>query len=321
MDRSERFYKICQRLGRGRPIPSKVFLDELEISRPTFFRDIEYLKARFNAPIEYDQSSRGYRYDPQASQFELPGIWFTSREAHALRAMQQLLNEMQPGLIQPLLQPLFVRLEKQFGKLDTTLDEVQRRIRILSIARREVEPNYFELISHAVLARKCMSMNFYNRGRDETSHREVSPQRLVHYRDNWYLDAYDHMRKDLRTFSLACIRDVRLIDTKARHISEQKLDSQLGKSYGIFAGEPTRTAVLLFTPYRARWVAEEQWHPQQHGKWQADGSYRLEIPYSDDRELLMDILKYGPDVEVLSPKELRTGVHELLIKAGKKYQK
>lgn len=195
---------------------------ELSISRPTFFRDIEYLKNRFNAPIEYDHQSRGYRFDPGADRFELPGIWLTSSEAHAMLAMHQLLDDVQPGLLKPLLQPLYERLEK--------------------------------------------SLVFYNRERDETTTREVSPQRLVHYRDNWYLDTYDHMRKGLRTFSLDCIREVRLMAIQARNIPEQKLNRELGRSYGIFAGKPTQTAVLRFTAFRARWVAREQWHPEQRGK-------------------------------------------------------
>ena len=321
MDRTERFYKICQRLGRGRPVPSRVFLDELEISRPTFFRDIEYLKERFNAPIEYDQSSRAYRFDPKAEQFELPGIWFTAREAHALLSMQKLLDEVQPGLLKPLLQPLFQRLEKQFGMIDSSLEQMRKRIRIISMASRPVEANYFELISHAVLTRRRLNIEFYNRGRDETTRRQVSPQRLVHYRDNWYLDAHDHMRSQLRTFSLDCIRSVQLLDKKARDIGNTKLDQKLGGSYGIFAGEARQCAVLRFSPFRARWVAQEQWHPQQQGSWQQDGSYQLEIPYSDDRELLMDILKYGADVEVLSPKILRDRVRDMLQQAADIYQK
>lgn len=235
--------------------------------------------------------------------------------------MHQLLNDVQPGLLIPVLQPLLQRLEKHFDKSETTLDELRRRIRILSIAQREVEPNYFELISHAVLARKRLNVQYHNRERDDTTQRELSPQRLVHYRDNWYLDAYDHMRSDLRTFSLDCIRKVQIIETKARNISDLRLDKKLGSSYGIFAGEPGHLAVLRFSPFRARWVAREQWHPQQRGQWLEDDSYQLEIPYSDDRELLMDILKYGADVEVLAPKNLRARVRDSLQQTAQIYKK
>jgi predicted DNA-binding transcriptional regulator YafY len=67
-------------------------------------------------------------------------------------------------------------------------------------------------------------------------------------------------------------------------------------------------ATLRFTPERARWVAPEQWHPQQRSRVEADGSYVLEVPYTQVPELLMDILKYGADVEVVGPAELGEAV-------------
>ncbi|MGH8744397.1 MAG: helix-turn-helix transcriptional regulator, partial [Burkholderiales bacterium] len=78
--------------------------------------------------------------------------------------------------------------------------------------------------------------------------------------------------------------------------------------------------VLRFTAERARWVAEEQWHPQQKGVFLEDGSYKLSIPYSGTHELVMDILKYGPDVEVIAPGELRSAVAAQLEAAGKQYR-
>jgi predicted DNA-binding transcriptional regulator YafY len=76
----------------------------------------------------------------------------------------------------------------------------------------------------------------------------------------------------------------------------------------------------LHAPERARWVAYEQWHPRQKGTQQPDGSYLLEIPYADDRELMMDILKYGADCEVLGPPGLRNRVMEALDAARARYR-
>jgi predicted DNA-binding transcriptional regulator YafY len=79
--------------------------------------------------------------------------------------------------------------------------------------------------------------------------------------------------------------------------------------------------VLRFTPERARWVASEEWHPRQKARFEPGGAYVLEVPYGDDRELLMDILKYGPDVEVLAPPALRERVAEALTAARRLYRK
>ncbi len=321
MDRTERFYKMCRALEKGAAIPAKKFINELEISRATFHRDIEYLQTRFNAPIIYDRRNRGYRFDPNAPQFTLPGVWFTASEAESLLTIHKMLDELQPGLLGPYLAPVQERISKLLKKRNSTYDEMRARIRILTMARRNSEANYFELISHAVLERKRLQFMHYNRGRDATTQRHVSPQRLVHYRDNWYLDAYDHQRNALRTFSLDAINALKVLEQKAKNVASKHLDAELGSSYGIFAGEKTKTALLRFTPFRARWVASEHWHPNQHGEIQSDGSYLLHIPYSDNRELLMDILKYGEEVEVVGPKDLQEKVRTKLEQAMQQYAK
>ena len=98
------------------------------------------------------------------------------------------------------------------------------------------------------------------------------------------------------------------LDARADDIPDADLDRHFATAYGIFAGQPTATAVLRFTPERARWVADETWHPEQQTRWLPDGRFELRVPYSDPRELVMDILKYGPDVEVVAPEALRTAV-------------
>ncbi len=127
----------------------------------------------------------------------------------------------------------------------------------------------------------------------------------MHYRDNWYLDAWCHTRDDLRTFSLDAISTTTLLSESSKCVDEAVLDRRLGSGYGIFSGDQVEWASLRFTLERARWVANEQWHPEQRGRLESDGAYVLEVPFADSRELLMDILKYGADVEVLGPEALR----------------
>jgi predicted DNA-binding transcriptional regulator YafY len=103
-------------------------------------------------------------------------------------------------------------------------------------------------------------------------------------------------------------------------VSGAELDRHHASSYGIFAGVPDQVAVLRFNPERARWVAKEQWHRDQRGRFLQDGSYELAIPYSNQLELVMDVLKYGPDVEVIEPEGLRTEVLRRLRAAVARYE-
>jgi predicted DNA-binding transcriptional regulator YafY len=131
---------------------------------------------------------------------------------------------------------------------------------------------------------------------------------LAHYRGNWYLDAWCHQRDALRSFAIDRIRNAQPLEDTARNIPEVDLDRHFADGYGIFAGVSQHVAVLRFSPERARWVAEECWHPEQKFQWLENGTYELRIPYADPRELVMDILRHVPDVEFgLASMENRRG--------------
>ncbi|MCF8199970.1 MAG: YafY family transcriptional regulator [Sulfuritalea sp.] len=313
MDRTERFYKIDQMIHDRKLVPFADFMAALEVSRATLKRDLEYMRNRLNAPIVWDRhagTSGGYRFDtPHAdggAQYELPGLWFNSGEVHALLTMQHLLTDLDPGgILTPHIQPLIARLNSLLGSAENTADEIRRRVLIVGLGKRDLKLAHFEKVGAALLRRKRLAITYFARGSGETTEREVSPQRLVYYRENWYLDAWCHLRNDIRNFALDSIQHADVIETKAREVSRRSMDEVLGPGYGIFSGRKLQHAKLRFTPQRARWVAQETWHPKQKGSFDADGSWRLEFPYADHRELIMDILKFGADVEVLAPPDLR----------------
>ena len=70
-----------------------------------------------------------------------------------------------------------------------------------------------------------------------------------------------------------------------------------------------------FQAQAAPWVSREQWHPDQHGRWLDDGRYELDLPYADETEIVMDILRQGPQVEVVRPASLRKRVGDRLREA------
>ncbi len=325
MDRTERFYKIDQLITERRVVPFQTFIEALEVSPATVKRDLEYLRTRLNAPILWDRAAGGYRYEksevPAGSQFELPGLWFNASEIHALLTMQHLLATLdQGGLLGPHIQPLMARLNALLGTADNTVEEVRKRVRIVGVGARHMQLHHFEQVGTALLRRKRLFITYRARGSNQTSEREISPQRLVHYRDNWYLDAWCHLRRELRSFAVDAILNAEIIEAAAKNLSEKTLDEVLGAGYGIFSGKKVQWAKLKFSAQRARWVAYEQWHPRQKSKVLPDGSYLLEIPYSDDRELVMDILRHGSGVEVLGPHKLRERVKDLLQEAVALYR-
>jgi predicted DNA-binding transcriptional regulator YafY len=310
MDRSERFYLIDRLLNERKVVTRQEFLDALEVSPATFKRDLEYMRDRFNAPVVWNADRGGYEFAAtrEGPKYALPGLWFNPSEIHALLTMNAMLDDLQPGLLSTHIAPLRARLEMllQEGRVEAT--EVRKRVRVLRQSARPLPASVFETVAAATLKRRRLRMRYGARSSGQTTERTVSPQRLVFYRDNWYLDAYCHLREDLRKFALDAIQHADLLEEKAKPVDVKTVERQLDSGYGVFGGADVQWATLRFSATRARWVAHEQWHPEQRGRLEPDGRYVLEVPFSDPRELLMDVLKYGADVDVIGPASLAQAV-------------
>ncbi|MBV8605657.1 MAG: YafY family transcriptional regulator [Pelomonas sp.] len=314
MDRTERFYKI-ELLIRNRGCVSFAELREaLEVSPATLKRDLQYLRDRMGAPIEYDAADNGYRFGEQwrGRKHELPGLWFNEKELHALLTMHQMLASLdEQGTLSRHLQPMFDKLTGMLGVDADEARELTRRIKLISTARRRAPTECFETVGSAVVKRQQLELRYRSRG-GAASPRRVSPQRLVHYRNSWYLDAWCHRSDALRRFALDAMEAATLLEQPAKAMPLKALEDELDRGYGIFAGGREHRATLVFSADAAQWVAREEWHPAQRSDWLADGRWRLELPYVDATELLMDLLRHAGDVEVLAPAELRTRYAERL---------
>jgi predicted DNA-binding transcriptional regulator YafY len=302
-------------------VPVESFLDELGVSLATFKRDLEYLRDRLNAPIVWDREVGGYRFDRQGvgDKYELPGMWFSAQEIQALLLMQELLKNLGPGLLTPHVAPLQARLRLLLEQEGVPAESVEKRIRLAQVNARSYEPEHFAPLAAAVFQRRRVVIDHHSKRNDEVVRREVSPARLTMYRDNWYLDGFCHLRHALRSFGLDSIRRVELTQEAAKEIGDKELAATLDAGYGIFAGKEVEWADMVFTPERARWVSREHWHPEQEGWFDDNGNYHLKVPYSDPTELVMDIMKHLPEVQVVAPKSLRTLVVGNLKAALKKF--
>jgi predicted DNA-binding transcriptional regulator YafY len=303
-------------------VPIEDFMTSLEISRATFKRDLDYLRDRMNAPIVYDRSMGGYRFDkPNAGdKIELPGLWFSEKEATALVLMQHLLANLDTsGLLSPHIAPLMDIVDGILGQSEVSAKELRKRIKVFGMSARKNVLENFEEVGVSLLKRQRLQLSYYSKGKNELTERAVSPQRLIFYRDNWYLDAYCHLRKGLRSFAMDGIRTAHVLEDKATEVSEKELHENFAESYGIFSGKATQRAKLRFTPEKARWVSAETWHGQQVSSFDKDGNYVLEFDYNQDPELVMEIMKHGDGVEVIGPASLKSKVRAELEKALKKY--
>lgn len=308
MDRYERLLKLHRILKVARlPVPLARLQDDLECSRATVYRDIAFLRDGLGAPIESGgEDGSAFHYEiNEAEKFELPGLWLSSSELESLLAMHQLLARTGGAVLSGALAPLRSRIDKLLADQSGGKRWPIERIRVTRAMSRPLDEVSFRIVAGAVLERRQLKFRYRARSTNHETDRLVSPQRLTHYRENWYLDALDHERDALRSFSVDRLIRPQMLETAAQDVADSELDSHLAGSYGIFSGAPKAWATIRFSAKAARWVADEHWHSKQEGRMLEDGRYELRLPYSNARELLMDVLRYGPDAEIVAPIALR----------------
>ena len=322
MTKTARVYKIEMLIRNRGHVSFQTLLDELEVSPATLKRDLDYLKDQLGAPILYDRFLNGYRFGEEfrGQKHELPGLWFSERELYSLLMAHQLLSELDSdGVISRHLQPLLDRIHQMLGTGEADAKALLKRVKIIGSAKRPVSSQFFELIGEALLKRRRLHMRYLTRGRGEVSERDVSPQRLVHYRNTWYLDAWCHTREKLLRFALDAIESAEALDTRAKEVPLKQVQAEMDGGYGIYAGDKRQWAKLAFEPQAAQWVSKEEWHPEQQSKWLEGGVYELTIPYIEETEILMDVLRHGDQVRVLAPDALVEAVRSRLVSAAGRY--
>jgi len=323
MVNTARLYRIEALIRTRGCVSFAELLADLEISPATLKRDLEYLRSRMGAPIEYDAHDNGYRFaEYNRTKHELPGLWFDEAELYSLLMAQQLLAGLDDGgMLGRHLQPLLDRIHHLLGsgEGEAAAARLMKRVKIVAALRRPVPSRFFERVSAALLSRQRLRLRYLTRARREVGERDVSPQRLVHYRNTWYLDAWCHRVDALRRFALDAIEQATLLETRAREVPMKQVQAAMDAGYGIYAGGTRQWAVLLFDVQAAQWAGREEWHPQQQGRWLDDGRFELRLPYVDDTELIMDVLRQGEQVQVLEPAALVAAVRARLAAAAARY--
>jgi len=305
--------------GRTTPIHPTVLQEALGCSRTTLQRMLTRLRDELQAPVMH-VAEQGYCYDISSGPYELPGMWLDADELATLMMVDALLARLESGVLQSQSRLLRAQIEVLLGQavVDETVgaDRLRARLQIVTPRFPAQRPEIFATVCEATLHGHRLSFSDYARKRGEPPTRQVSPQRLLYFQENWFLQAWCHDVETLHVFALARLHHLKVIPGKVREAESPPLEQ--GRLPGI---TPVRhVARLRFTPSAGASVAGEYWHPEQHGQFATDGSYELVVPYTQLQDVLAQVLKHGAAVVVESPKSLRKAVVKALDRASARYE-
>ena len=306
--------RIHQTLQGGSYPNATTLAHEIEVSTKTIQRDLEFMRDRLNLPIQYDASRNGYHYTGEVNAF--PTMQITEGEIFALVVAEKALQQYRGTSFE---KPLLSAIKKMEQALPDTISlnlaDIEQTISFRTRAEPILDLKTFDVLAKAVAQRQQLEI-YYRKPGQPAEKRTVDAYHLANINGEWYLFAYDHARKDLRTFVPARIQSVKPTGKTFERTQKFSLEKRLRDSFGVHAGEGEFDVVIRFNARAADYIREKKWHPSQTLRELKGGGAELKMKLSSLAEVQRWVLSWGGDAQVLKPKELaesiRTAAQKIL---------
>ncbi|MDF1594164.1 MAG: WYL domain-containing protein [Desulfobacterales bacterium] len=304
----ERFLWFHNRVKAGLYPNARVLAEKFEVCRKTAQRDIEFIRDRLNAPLVYVSDRRGYEYEDKT--YELPGLWINEDELGALLIASRLASTIPDRSLKSSLKAFLQQIVTIHSiKSPFTLDELGEKISVKNIEYARVDETIFQMVVDALFLQKALEIDYFSPHKDEDSRRVIFPLHLLQYMGSWHVIAHCTLRGELRDFALSRIRRLTPFQySLPPRIATGSVKDFIRKNFGILSSDASITVCLKFATEVAAWISEQIWHADQVQDIRPDGSLCLTFPAADLREVKREVLRFGSQVEVLAPLDLRNEV-------------
>ncbi|HTY87269.1 MAG TPA: WYL domain-containing protein [Candidatus Acidoferrum sp.] len=301
--------RIHQALAAGQFPNASSLARDIEVATKTIHRDIEFMRDRLGLPIEYNSAKNGYAYTEEVSAF--PNLQITEGELFALIVAEKALQQYRGTNFE---KPLLSAIKKMEQSLPDTISlnlaEVEQTISFRTRAEPILNLEIFDALAKAAARRQQIELTYRKPGQPEPEKRVVDPYHLANINGEWYLFAYDHARKDIRTFVPARMQSVKPTGKSFDRPQKFSLEQRLRDSFGVVSGEGKYEVVIRFNAHAADYIREKKWHESQQLRELKGGGVELKLKLSSLREIERWVLSWGGDARVVKPRELAAAVRE-----------
>lgn len=300
----ERYLWFQREIKQNKHPNAQTLAAQFEITGKTAQRNIEFMRNRLNAPLRYIPRLRGYDYEDNT--WELPGLWLHEDELISLVLSYRLAAAVPDNSVKTALRTFLNQIIANHASANFSIDELSNKISVKNIAYARTNEIIFHRLLEALLRSCPVRIEYYSPHNDQTTTRDILPLHLLNYMGTWHIIAHCNVKKELRDFVLSRIKTVSVCENPVDvHVPATRVKEYIRQTFGIFQGKETMEVCLRFAKDIAPWIAEQSWHPAQKTKVEKDGRLYLTIPVADFREIKREILRYGSQVEVISPAALR----------------
>ena len=314
----ERYYWFDKQVRTNRFPNANTLAEQFETSTKTAQRCIDFMRDRIGAPLEYDPRHKGYWYSNHHS-FSLPSFHVSQEEMVSILLARSLLSNSAGGLISRAIQSFGRKLFATMGQIGFTQDKLRNAFSAVWNGYSPSQASSFRVVLNALLQNRLLTCSYASPASRQKTERTIAPHHLQHYMGSWVLIGWCHLKEDWRKFFLSRMSDPAMSDESFNPRPKKEWEPLIHTSFGIFQGGKPIPIILQFNPFRAQWIREQVWHPEQKMETLPDGRLRLVLPVTDFREVKLKVLQFGADVEVIEPEELRKEIREEIKKMTKIY--
>ena len=301
--------RIHQAVSSGRFPNASTLAREIEVAAKTIHRDIEFMRDRLNLPIEFDPRRNGYGYTEEVSAF--PTMQITEGELFALVVAEKALQQYRGTSFE---KPLLSAIQKMEQALPDTISlnlaDIEQTISFRTRAEPILDLKIFDVLARAVSGRQQLELAYRKPGQRQPEKRIVDPYHLANINGEWFLFAYDHARKDIRTFVPARIRSALSTGKTFERSEKFSLEERLRNSFGVHSGAGQYEVVIHFNARVADYIREKRWHESQELRELKGGRVELRLKLSGLVEIERWVLGWGGDAKVIRPRELIDAVRK-----------
>lgn len=316
--RTHRIIQIDKKIRSGEYPTVKEIMDEYGISRRTVMRDFEFLRDRYDAPLEYDINRNGYYYtDPT---FMVQNVLLTEGDLFAVSTLMPLMEEYKNTPLEAAFKNIMSKLSEMLPRtvsVDTSF--INNDISFIKDPAPEISEDIFNNVFKAVKTHQVLEFEYKSGTKQQFSHKSVDCYQVICQKGTWYVFCYDRLNKDYRVFAFHRMKNLFFTGEIFVIPAGFKLEDYIDLSFGVWTNGDIIEYELLFEPAVSNYILERVWHNSQVIETLDDGSVVLKFRSNQKQQVKSWVLGFGNAVTVLNPAEFKDDIKNELKKNLEKY--
>lgn len=312
---------LIERSIRNGEYPSIQKLVEYHgVSIRTIKRDIEFLRDRYGAPIEYCKIRKGYYYtDPT---FMIQNVLLTEGDLFTVSTIMPLMEQYKNTPLESSFKNIMEKISDMLPtQVDVNTSFLNEDVSFISDPLPKIESDVFETIFESIKLKKSIRFEYRSVSKTEYSVKIIDCYKVICQKGNWYVLGFSHNKNEVRIYALSRIQNIKLLNETFTIPNEFDLNNYVDLSFGIWTNKETPIEYeLLFSSNINTYILEREWHTNQTVEQNEDGSVLLKFKSNQKQQVLSWVLSFGNSVKVLNPPELVEKVKEEIKKISKLYE-